>query len=654
MARQSLIFPVCLGFSAYGLLLLAVPVAAQVPPTSQKSGSPLLKVLPSDTAFAIGIRDFTEFETDLQRLNDRVLPQAPLAPLVLSILRSSLETWQIRDGWDVSKPATLFVAGEPKGDGEPPLMIALPIGDMKAMTGNFGKTPEQMPPGKWIDTGLNNDDQWGFPDLRYAGIRGQYIILGTHLEAIQKTLDGQRLGDQLSSEERSLIGRHDLFLFVDRQNLMKQNKNDKTLENLLGWQERLELTDVDRALLTLNMAAEIRSSLVLSTSGERARKLLDEQIERYPAASLVGLPAGNLLAAYSISDTDQENKLSVGNWLAAIESSFLFGAGSERRLEPWLTPGALANLTDLLQVGWQRADGVRSALYQNEQAESNGLLSIITILDVDDPQQFVTDMTSLTPFLNATLNGDKDEAQLDQAVIAQLLKDLAHPDYRARQLASTKLSLLGAAVLPQLREASQSGKLEIRFRANAIIRRIEQSRAEMRQGALEKDLLSRIKPKLVYQANQETLSGHAVDHIRLQLQGAEADVVPQLRYLFGPDWNKLRLVKIDGRVVLMLGSQRERIEQALEHLQSSTAGLTREAQFGRRHRQEPGKKVGEVHAALATLDQLTRDPGEQGPGDVIEALTSTALSIEGDQVRLDLQMPYEDLRVLFKRLTGNQ
>ena len=642
-----------------GLSLLFFGLPAN-PPLSAQDGTDsklelrkphTLNVLPPETATAFGIQSFLDFEADLKQLNQQFAPEFPWAEFMVMFLREYIDFWGIQEGWDETLPAAIFLLNRPPQDDQPPLMVALPISNMAAMTANFDLTPDTMPPGELIHTAQRKrGNQWfKSQSFCYAGITGQYLILGNDSDAMKTVLKGEALNDQLSPEERAVILDGDMFLYVHRENALKQDKEDRTLQTLIDWQPLLEFQDIDRLLMGMNLDKTIDVSCLLTTRGERARKLLTRQIEQHPAASLIGLPRGTLLAAYTLSETHREIELGLMNLISTVgDDDSVWG-----NLQPQLPRGLLNNLTDIMRVGWDQVAGFRSAVYQNEQAASDGQFCLVTILETADPEQFVADMTGLAPFVNLALKDRPPENDLpNPGVIDSLIEALGSRNFRSRQLATTKLSLIGVPALSQLQQANQSNDLEVRFRASKIIKQIEENQVEAARNKVQHRLLSELKPQLVYQANQEMRQGHAVDYIRLKISDEQADVKNQLRYLFGPDWYNIRLVTVNGKVLLVLGSNSNLIEQALAHLDEGTSGLTEMTRWSPQHSGEASEKVAQVLVSLSAINALLSKPSD-GSAAPPNTLTSHTLSIKPNQIRLDIVAPYSEIKALSDLFFGN-
>ncbi len=303
-------------------------------------------------------------------------------------------------------------------------------------------------------------------------------------------------------------------------------------------------------------------------------------------------------------------------------------------------------IVGLFGESWQRISGSRSALYENANPSRDGMFSLVAILETDNGEQFVSDMTGLTRFVNPSEILDDVDDAIAEDLIAKLILDLGDERYQIRQSASVKLGLIGEPALEALDKAKQSDDAEVRYRSQTLIKEIERSLAAARADLINGDLLLRIKPRFSYFPKQESSSGRSVGFVRIQLKDDQAPLAGQLRTLFGPQWSTIRLATVDDNVIVLLGSNSSLMEQAIANVKSGRTGIDLSRRFAAFHDRVRREPTSEFHLSLsrAELQFVDRDL------DKSSTTTSFGLSIAPQQVRVDLFAPFEEVRVFYERL----
>ena len=158
--------------------------------------------------------------------------------------------------------------------------------------------------------------------------------------------------------------------------------------------------------------------------------------------------------------------------------------------------------------------------------------------------------------------------------IEQWIKDLSSDIYKVRASANTKLRLVGEPALAYLEKAADKPPdLETSRRAQLLIREISLVAAERRKELLSKDLPRYVRPTFAYVTKAETRGGLPIDIVHIKLSDKDQLATGQMKQLFGPDWDKLRLAIYGKQVVVLLGSEVELFETALANLKDGKAGL---------------------------------------------------------------------------------
>ncbi|MEZ6114640.1 MAG: hypothetical protein R3C99_27055 [Pirellulaceae bacterium] len=251
-------------------------------------------------------------------------------------------------------------------------------------------------------------------------------------------------------------------------------------------------------------------------------------------------------------------------------------------------------------------------------------------------EQLLADMSELARFAN-TANLSEQDGGLDAATIDLLIAELGHSQYRRRQLASTKLTMLGPSALAAVERASTSRDAEIRLRATSIRDRIQWMLSEQRVDFVTGELLTRARPQFVYLPNQESRRGHAIDVVRIQIEGERSGFASGLRHLLGPNWNEVRLATVEKSHCILLGSDTELFERAIEDVTNSRPRLGRvQAAASRLSLDIPS--TAEFHGSAERLQAWL--VGREAGGPNVAAVTSVRLQVAPQRVH------FADVRAL--------
>ncbi len=153
-------------------------------------------------------------------------------------------------------------------------------------------------------------------------------------------------------------------------------------------------------------------------------------------------------------------------------------------------------------------------------------------------------------------------------------------------------------------------------------------------------------PKFTYQPRVETIDEVRVDVLTVEVPKLGGEVLREYQRLLGPDWNKLRMAVLGKQVVMLVGSDKERLRQTLSNLKAGARGLAdNKTVTAALARLAPERKV-ELHvnvtdyAAFLEKARPAEDP----------KLSSFALSIEPDRIQLEVWTPAADVRAVLRAL----
>jgi len=175
--------------------------------------------------------------------------------------------------------------------------------------------------------------------------------------------------------------------------------------------------------------------------------------------------------------------------------------------------------------------------------------------------------------------------------------------------------------------------------------------AVRREELVSKDLTGHLRPNFVFVPRAQTHDGRRIDVIKVKLTGKDTAAAGQLRQLFGPDWETIRLAVHDKQVVVLVGSDTKLLVAALATLKDQRPGLAAAkalAPFARHS--DPAHKA-EFHVsfqaalALAHAEDLAGQVTKLRPG---PAFTSFALTVEPDRLQADIWMPASEVKAIVK------
>jgi hypothetical protein len=158
------------------------------------------------------------------------------------------------------------------------------------------------------------------------------------------------------------------------------------------------------------------------------------------------------------------------------------------------------------------------------------------------------------------------------------------------------------------------------------------------------------EPHFTYKARAETIDGVRVDLLTVRVNKLNAPAAETARYLFGPDWEKLRLAVLDKKVVLSLGSDKTLLRETLANLKKGAKGLAgNKFVVSTLAGLAPERKL-EFHINLERFVPLMKGEVVELRGKV-EGISSIALTVEADWIQLEIVAPKSEVQS-FARAIG--
>ncbi len=650
-------------FSA--LLPLSAPAQDKAEPEipAAPEAASAYSIIPADVPIAVAVRSYNHLKTEGDKLVKDAGIVVPMRPS--GLLDMLFDTVKIRPGLDEDAPFALMLT-EYQFDNDN-FVFTIPFTDKTAMAGNFDRKPEDFEEGKPIE--LKSDNAFGFNSASVALRGNRFYVGGT--AAVNKVLAMKSVEEKLSPDQRKLLPKADFVVHFAREGFGDVWKN----EFLADFERAAAGDDGDArakrlaaAVLPLaenfilgGFALRVDRGLAVQTLAifnpvEEVQKALETIGGGSGSSHMTALPEGSIIAGFGASGDGRINGLLARDILSLLTDDFFGyqdGTASVDR-------GAFFGIFDEV---WSSLRGSRAALYENPDPAKHGAYTTLAILDPEDLDGFLTRLQNLALFVNHAADQlDKDEnAGVDESVIDELIENLAAPDFRLRAEATTRLALLGEDALPALKKAMGSKDPEVKMRAAALHGRLDNLTKQRGQDLIKGDVFASVRPRFIYFPDAEQRGGCQVDIIQFTFAANAADSKETLRGLFGPDWEKIRLVRKGKQVVLLAGSDLSLLDATLANLESGDAQLeTSSALAPFRERSVPVRKA-EFHLSMARILPMLAPEGFEFPdppapeadaGGKTLPLSSTGLSIQPSSLAIDWFMPPSEFGAYYNATTS--
>lgn len=547
-----------------------------------------------------------------------------------------------------------------------PIAAVVAIRDLDSLASELKVDVQQLKDGKVV----TQPGQMGYEHRHYK-VSGDHLWIGSHIEAIDFAIDGERLSGFIAKSRRKDILENDVILCFSSEwdefnpenaaaeaDRWIKNHPDADAEEQAALREMFEIFQSARHAifgfriepdgLQLDLDAHFDPA-----SHETIRKAVRRISPKGEPATLAGLPAngkqGELIFAHA-ARTDGKATLAVASIILRDTFRIWTNWWSELEGRGFLNRSQQFEVLGLFTEVWRKLDGYRTGLYQNSDPQRSGLVSLVAILDTEDADDFIREMKELGGLVDGTsidLEELPKEDSRSKQTIRKLVSQLAAPDYSTRQSASTKLILIGGPALKFVEKAEDSDNAEVARRARMIATRIRQSVKRKRDEALEPSLLSRIEPKFFFHENAAEREGHRVHVIEMRTKTADS-VQENVAALLGPEWMKVRLVPLDGQVVVLLGSNTGLLDTALKNIARNRPGLAEDPLNSVYNRPLLKKHISELHFSIQRLfamfdgKPLTRRESHE--------LTSLALTLEPAYFNIEWRLPVLEIQRLMNRV----
>jgi hypothetical protein len=627
-------------------VLLAACLAAPA------NGQQPLDLVPHDSALALVFRNPEE----LQSRGDRLLKDAGLKPPYRpsELFKLALNFLGVNAGVDTKRPAGAVVL-DGANELTQNLVIFLPYTDLDVMAGNFGFARGEFKPER------DYKARQGLPVGGSLFARDKYFFLAETPAPAARFIKGKKIAGELSAGDRKSMNQCDVLLQLgvptwdkEWQWLRKDiEKHLGTLEDKdekrVGHEFLATLGDLRYGMAGLRIEGGVGLNFLAQFHKEPKKSTRDflKRLSAAPGGShLRGLPEGDLLAAYAFQGDTSESSVVARVILDLSLKLWLQGQSAQEILWPAERPVLLGMFTEI----WNRLKGSRVAVYRMPDESKRGFLSFLAILDTDDADAFIRDMKTLAGMTEGKLvdrNKQKAQGGVDPE---QLIKDLGSASYRVRASATLRLRLLGEPALPFLARARKSSDLEIARRAQSLHEQIASAAARRRKDLLSKNPLKQFRPSFTFVAAAEKCAGHTVHIVRMNAPAKAGEATRHLEQLLGPEWSHVRLVPRGKQLLVLLGSEKDLLENALKNLDAGAPGLAAAKALKDFETHSTPERRLEFHLSLGTIFSLLHPEHRWAVPAGKSSLTSFALFVDAQSVRWDAWLPVDEFRAIGKSL----
>jgi hypothetical protein len=644
-------------------VLAVVLLAAAAGAAPAASG--VLDLIPEDAAAAIAVRNLNELKTKGDKFAaDAELQHLPRPSMLFDML---LDGEGLRAGADLDG-SFAFVMANPeilgaklfddngnldfRADFMSLFVLAVAVKDRDALAANFGIAKGALKP----DTPVEGKGKSNLG--RFFCLHGKHLFYGNSAKVVRSVATSPRAGSELAAARRRPLERADLLVHLRRQAIAPVWK-DMLKEMEKGLLEKASQEEDKKAVAKIiETLAVIRTSWVgirlddgLGVSWvntfpregiQETRQFLASLGRGSGVADLAGLPDGRVLAAESLRGDGSRNAAIARVFYAALWDKTMSGTG-------WLSPADRANHLGVFTEIWKHLKGSRVAVYHNANRARDGLLSAVGILDTADAEQFLKELRLLARLGGDDLDLSEKTGKDDVAAVEKLIRELGDDAFAVRESATRKLALIGEAALPQLEKALTSSDPEVRRRAAEIKETIVATAVEHRKELLDKNALKHVHPVFGFSRKGETLDGTRVEVVRVRLTEKDPRAAANLREIFGPDWDRIRLAIHGRQVVVLLGSNQDLLRAALTNLKEGKRGLADAKPLAGATAHANPERRAELHLSLGAAQAFWTGADLENPkGAGPLALTSFAVTVDPDFLELDVWVPPAEAKVIEK------
>lgn len=639
----------------------ATTVAAQKPAKPAKPAVQVTDLIPANACAALAVRNLKELRTKGDDFVQKTKAKVPLRPS--QGFAMALAGIGIKQGLDESgSAAVIFVNLKAIGHQtaglralEEGIVVVAPFLHLDQIAANYEIPPKDLADGKIVKKTATPKRWMG----SYFAVRRKHLIIGNTEKAVQSVLTATPLSKELVASQRSAFSNVEILFHLGTKawgdnwdDLLREIEKGVIPKNQEYGPESVLVRELAGAMKSLKfglLGMRIENGLAFNVLAQfdrepTTRKVLQRIAGNANGSTLNGLPAGNVISAFAINGP-ASSSIPVAE--AIIGMALRYFVKSKEFVSAAHQPALVGVFGEV----WHRLKGSRAAMYRNPKPTEHGPYSLVAILETGDSKKFLADMRQLAMFVNRSgmkLSSEKGKG-IDEATVKKLVSELGHDEYRVRTAATVKLSLIGTPALPYLNVVLKTSKdAETLARARGLKKLILAASSDQKTKTIRQDLLTRLKPKFDYYPASETRNGHAVDIVKLKLSGNNVAVQPSLRAVFGRDWDKVRIATIGNQAVVLLGTNTNLFEEAVNNLVKKRDGLAASGSFGRFRKLRDANSKVEFHLSVVKAAAAVESK-KVGPAAGDDGLSALALSAGSEHLRLDVHFSMADVAAVLRK-----
>jgi hypothetical protein len=489
-------------------------------------------------------------------------------------------------------------------------------------------------------------------DYDHAMRQGDLVILGNDPKWLEAERDRDKQAEQrLTERQRAMLRSSDLAAHV---NLQKTNR--VLAKDQATWLERLKKSTsvddremvelVDDIILSSDQLVTITryedrlfemSTEITFASVDALAKAIDNKVRDQNFSSTLGLPEDGLVFSTGIN-FEQFRSESAARVLAyaAMNSQFWLGWNMD---ESQISQEMMISIFGTM---YRHTKATRVAFYQANLDQPLTDCSLLAVIDARDPNALLKEISELAQVALASEMTDTERT----AEINRLIQQLGDQKYAVRKSASVKLALIGEPVVEPLKQAAHSDDPEIAFRAQEILASFQAARESAAKTFVnEDDLWANFRPTVKIAA-EEKFAGERCLILQIETGQENAKQATLLRELFGPDWNRIRMVQVGDRFVMMLGSDVERLGIAIDQVKAGLDPIAEKAALTGR---DLSHNQFQFHFSMQRIfNMMHHDRKEKQLEYRKGALSSFGFGVHEQSWLSNLFIPADDLRTIFK------
>ena len=461
MIRKTLLLTVLAG-SLFPLAPLQAQDVAKLGAVKAKRKT-AIDIIPSNAIAAVAINDFVDGEkrinAECAKLKDKngfigFIPQA------MAMIRSAIcKDTGVSECIDLESPIAFIFTGVETANDLEEGYLAFPIKDKKIAARELTASFEELTSNKVIDrTKLikyeRSPNWFGKDAFRYVLLHNDHLLFSGKAERLTDAVKRKPIRDQLLPDEIKTLTSDGLIFYVSPKNADKDDRREVNFLDEFGILGEFIDADspVSHASLSFRVEDGFGTTLNVHFENEDAKDLLEQFNDKEADTSLAYLPNGKIITANSFAGGKATPKL-VSTFLQWQILKNFFGYPTK-----FASKRSQHNFFAIFDQIWTEINESRVALYLNDAPKTQGLMTAIAILETDDANQLLADMKSMESFVNASLLPPEEAnevAKVDDKAIAALVSELGDDKFSVRQLAMTKLKLIGERSIPALKKSNQ-------------------------------------------------------------------------------------------------------------------------------------------------------------------------------------------------------